>query len=131
MILEIIRLEESNQGTISVMKIDKEVFCFALSPPDMLNQSMVSNIPTGQYVIEPYSSRKYPKAYEVLDVPNRSKILIHAGNTAEHTAGCILVGSSVGKLKGNRAVLNSGNTYKRFLDKLNGGIHHLTITENY
>lgn len=32
----------------------------------------------------------------ILDIPNRSGILIHWGNTAENTEGCILLGTTRG-----------------------------------
>jgi hypothetical protein len=44
---------------------------------------------------EPYSSKKFPEVWEVMDVMNREKILIHKGNIAAHTLGCILVGLGI------------------------------------
>jgi len=38
---------------------------------------------------------KIKKVWEVLNVPKRSAILFHAGNTDEDTRGCILVGIGV------------------------------------
>jgi len=131
-IIEILRREESDQGTISVISIDKQILGFTLEPEDRLNKVSLSSIPTGCYRVRPYSSAKYPEAYQIVDVPGRTKILFHAGNTEEDTAGCILVGSSVGKLKGNRAVLNSGATYEKFKQILGRKEEaHLTIVEHY
>jgi len=130
-VLELIRLETSEQGTFGVLKIDKRIFCVTLEPQDEQNQSNISSIPTGQYTIQPYSSPKYPNVYQVMGVPERTSILFHKGNIAAHTAGCIILGQTVGKLKGDRAVLNSGATFEAFKKLLAKNVHHLTVTENY
>lgn len=130
-ILELIRLEESASGTIGVLKINKQVFCYTLEPPDNANKSNISSIPAQQYFVVPYSSPKYPDTYHILGVPDRSAVLIHPGNTVHHTAGCILLGATVGKLKGDRAVLNSGATFERFRALCGKDDHHLTIREVY
>ena len=65
-------------------------------------------------------------------VPGRAEILFHPGNIVDHTAGCILLGSDVGKLKGDRTILNSGRTFKKFIEAV--GVQedfHLTIREEY
>ena len=134
-ILELIRLEESKNGTIGVLKINKQVFCFTLEPSDRENISNVSSIPAQQYLLTPYVSAKHPDTYQVIDVPGRTLILIHAGNIVDHTAGCILVGSGVGKLSTypeKRAILNSGITFNLLLNVLKtGNNNHLTISEVY
>ena len=38
----------------------------------------------------------------------------------EHTEGCVCVASSYGKLKGDRAILNSGKTFDEFMDRMKG-----------
>ena len=131
-IAEIIRLEESEQGTIGILKINKVVFCFTLEPPDRENERNISSIPTGQYVCEPYFSNRHGQTFQITDVPGRSYILFHAGNTVKHTEGCPLLGSHQDKLKGDRAVLNSGATFKRFVEAVGvGNKFHLTVSECY
>jgi hypothetical protein len=52
---------------------------------------------------------------QVMDVPNFEYILIHQGNTDEHTSGCLLVGDS----QENNIIIKDGfigksaNAYKR------------------
>jgi len=75
---------------------------------------------------------KYPDSFEITGVSNRTKILFHAGNTDDDTAGCVLLGETIGKLSGNRALLNSGATFRRFLAELASDDEAiLSITEVY
>jgi len=65
-----------------------------------------TRIPNGTYKLglrkEGGYNAKYSKRFSdihigmlhVLDVPNFEYILIHCGNTDEHTAGCLLIGDS-------------------------------------
>lgn len=112
--LDLVRVAETQQGVFGALVINDEPFCVTLEPPDKNNQACVSCIPPGMYNCERYSSKKYPNTWEIRNVRNRSNILIHAGNTIEHTLGCILLAEHYGKLKGQLAVLNSGNTFKKF-----------------
>ena len=51
-------------------------------------------IPTGKYRIAMTRSPRFGKVLPLLlDVPGFSGVRIHAGNKAEHTEGCILVGA--------------------------------------
>lgn len=132
-VVELIRLEDNKQfGTFGVLKINKNVFCVTLEPPDELNKKGKSSIPTGQYVCEKYISPRFGSTYQVLDVPDRDYILFHPGNTVYDTEGCIVLGQYFGKLRENRAVLNSGNTFRTFLVKMNEHNNFiLTISEVY
>jgi hypothetical protein len=87
-----------------------------MEPPWRDNKRNISCIPPGEYdfVYMPKSySGKYRDCYHVKDVPGRSEILIHSGNTADQTKGCILPGKKIGFLSGIRAVLNSKSALKQ------------------
>ena len=64
-------------------------------------------------------AKKFPKIHKgmlhVLDVPGFEYILIHCGNTDEHTAGCLLVGDSQenNQIKKNGFIGSSTLSYKR------------------
>ena len=131
-IVELIRLEESGQGTIGVLKINKKVFCYTLEPADRLNKPNESCIPVQQYICRRVRSPKFGETFMIAGVPNRTNILYHAGNVAGDTLGCILLGQTVGKLKGQRAVLNSGKTFELFMLLMSGAqTFHLTILTVY
>jgi hypothetical protein len=132
MIVEIIRLETSKGGTIGVMKINKKVFCYVLEPSDRENERNISSIPTGQYTCKPYASTNHGSTWMVTDVYRRSGIIFHPGNHVGNTQGCFLLGSSVGKLRNNRAVLNSGATFETLKAMMSRETEfHLTISEVY
>ena len=131
-ILELIRLEEGDEGTFGVLKIDKQVFCSTLEPQDKENKPNESSIPAQQYTCSRYQSSRHGETFIVDKVPGRYGILFHPGNLAENTEGCILLGQYVGKLRGNRALKNSGDTFKLFMLEMQGeDVVHLTIREVY
>lgn len=130
--LKLIRIADTEQGTFGVLKINEIPFCVTLEPKDRENQSNVSCIPIGQYEMVKYKSPKYGETWEVNNVPGRSYILFHGGNVAKHTKGCILVAQHYGKLSGDLAVLNSGQTYNAFKKILKlEDMAHLSIYEQY
>ena len=117
--VKLIRYDEDKDGTFGVLLIDGKAFCSTLEPVDRDNRANVSCIPGDAiYKCEAVESPRYGKTFEVVDVPGRSHILFHAGNFAKDTKGCILLGEHEGKLFGDRAVLNSGKTFAKFLKKL-------------
>ena len=113
--VDLIRIEESAAGTFGVLRIEGKAFCVTLEPQDKLNRRNISNIPPGKYICRKVTSPRFGKTFEVLKVPNRSHILFHAGNTQHDTRGCILLGRKYGVLRHNRAILNSGKTFKEFI----------------
>ena len=132
-VLEIIRVEENFEyGTFGILRINKEVFCVTLEPSDEENASNISSIPAQQYICRRVNSPKYGDVFEVTNVPGRTHVLIHAGNVDEHTTGCILLGQYFGKLRGDRAVLNSGKTLTEFMRRMTMyNSLHLTIKEEF
>ena len=82
----------------------------------MNNHPKISCIPAGVYKCTKHNGGKYKDVWILHDVPNRSVILIHNGNTEDNTEGCIVVGSMFGNLGGKYAVLRS----REALDKLRG-----------
>lgn len=110
-----LRVSESDEGTFGTMTIDGHAFCCTLEPPDRDNKKNVSSIPAGKYVCRRVMSPKYGDTFEITDVPNRTHVLFHPGNVVKHTRGCVILGQHYGKLYGDRAVLNSGKTFKSFM----------------
>ena len=129
----IIRVDTNPKyGTFGVFLIDGELFCYTLEPYSRFNLIGFSSIQTGQYPCVRYSSRKYPNTFEITNVAFRSKLLFHAGNIVKNTKGCVILGQCIDKLKGDRALLNSGRTFKEFLRRLEGvDSFNLTIKEVY
>lgn len=76
---------------------------FTLERPWRNNQHRVSCIPAGTYTVRPFSSPRHKDCFELVDVPDRDAILIHAGNFVHDTEGCILVG----RARGNRCIVQS------------------------
>jgi len=130
--VELLRVETGSSGTFGALKVDKQVTCWTLEPPFAGNAPNISCIPTGQYWCRYTKSPRFGLVFEVSNVPGRSNILFHTGNTTHDTSGCILPGERLGDLNGERAVLGSRTAYGKFLaalEKVNG--FHLTIKEAY
>ena len=112
---------------------DGELICTTFELPDRKNSVNVSCIPAGEYRLKMTVSPKYGTCYKVIDVPGRTNILIHTGNTVDDTLGCILPCSSYGLLKDKHsssnqlAGLSSRVAYIRLMAVLEGENHILTI----
>ena len=118
--MELIRLEKGGDGTFGVLRLDGQVFCVTLEPPDKGNERDRSCIPAGRYRCCRVASPRFGDTFEVTDVPDRTHILLHPGNTASDTAGCVLLGREFGDLEGRRGVLRSGATFARLMDRCAG-----------
>lgn len=139
------RIAKRNDYTIGKMYLGGVYFCDTLE--DKVRElgkdgngkiKGMTAIPAGRYrvrmdIVSPKYSRK--QAYHfcsgrvprLMEVPFFDGILIHIGNTAKDTEGCILVGEN--KAKGR--VLNSTATYKRLwyaLEEINKRNEKIYIT---
>jgi len=130
--VRLIRLEESSQGTFGVLIICSQVFCITLEPSDWFNESNISSIPAQQYQCIRIHSPQFGETFEIVDVPGRSHVLFHAGNIVNSTSGCVILAQYFGKLYGNRAVRNSGKTFRKFMEIMKDiNKFSLTIKECY
>lgn len=93
--------------------------CYSLELPWRDNATNRSCIPTGKYQCVWTNSKRFGGCYLVTDVPKRSGILFHRGNTSNHTWGCILLGKKAGCLEQHPAVLISRPTVRSFNDHFN------------
>ena len=94
--LLIIRDTFTEKSTLGRLFVNGEEFCDTLELPWRDNQRSISCIPAGEYKVRlrlarESATRDYLHLL-VQDVPNRTYILFHRGNTAKDTRGCILVG---------------------------------------
>jgi hypothetical protein len=124
------RIAKNSEYTIGRLFIEGSYFCDTLE--DSIKKIKIPGktaIPKGRYRVIMSDSFKYNKRMpELLDVPNFSGIRIHAGNTAEDTQGCILVGKNTikGKLTNSRATRDA--LYGRIeLYLASGNIIYITI----
>jgi hypothetical protein len=100
------RKYHKNTYVIGRMFINGKYVCDTLEPPA---QKVGGCIPEGTYRVKMQHSMKFGKSMpRIENVPYRSGILIHAGNTVEDTKGCILVGhnTQVGKVLLSQRTLN-------------------------
>lgn len=137
--IDIKRITESDKQTEGVLTVyqgcpgsneEEVVFqCYTLELPWLDNKARVSCIPKNTYNVEKRSSTKYKHHFHVLNVPNRSWILVHNGNYNWHTKGCILVGKTLTDINGDgyRDVTSSKSTLN-YLNKILPPYFKLTIT---
>jgi hypothetical protein len=93
--IEITRFALLPDRTLGKAVYGEHVF-WTIEKPWKDNQPYVSCIPEGYYRLGRRNSPRFgPNVWEVLEVPNRTHILLHVANTADDVVGCIGFGSSV------------------------------------
>ncbi len=96
----------------------------------------------GKYTVKrspPGTHPKHPGSFQIMDVKNRTDILIHVANTMDDLLGCVGLGQKWGTLVGTnpdhpehvgvtlKAVLGSKQAYKDFMEFLDG-VDEFTLT---
>lgn len=114
------RIAMNPDGVFGVLLHNGAPFALTCERPWMANASNVSCIPEGIYRCKRVNSPRFGDTFEVTNVPGRSNILFHKGNTMDDSQGCILVGEQFETLHGKTAVLQSGKGYGEFMERLKG-----------
>ena len=104
--MKITRFCYSHEGVFSKLEIGGKKFYFC-EDPDLY-------IPEGTYGIVPDTTGQH-RGYELTGVHGRSEIEIHVGNNKNDTVGCLLIGKSLGFVKGHWAVVNSKAAMHEFM----------------
>jgi hypothetical protein len=104
------------------------------------NAKGISAIPPGTYIVKRASRPKHPDTWEVMNVPGRSDILIHSGNTEADVEGCIMLGKERGFLPAKDdqsglierqpAVLRSREAFDYFQEYMAGEVEFRLIIQN-
>ena len=135
--LQVVRFSSQADSTSGLLfeinELGKHFLCYTLEDEArVLKVKGETRVPAGTYKIELRTeggfherySRKYPNIHigmlHIVNVPGFEYILIHTGNTDEHTAGCLLVGDT----QENNVIIRDGfvgksnNAYKRIYPKI-------------
>lgn len=132
--LDVVRTQFGKDATNGMLFVDGVFECFTLED-EVRDVKVMSEtaIPLGEYEIKfrnvggfdtkykaRYGSTFHKGMLELQDVPNFKYILIHTGNTDQHTAGCLLIGETQQDLdKGKDGFIGgSGDAYKKFYPKV-------------
>jgi len=129
--LEVLRVSsdvDSSSGLVFDITDGKKFLCYSLEDEYRNDKVMhETRVPAGTYQIQLRKvggfNARYTKKYgdfhkgmlHVQDVPGFEYILIHTGNTDEHTSGCLIVGDSQenNQLLKNGFIGKSVQAYKR------------------
>lgn len=92
--------------------------CVTVELPWKENQNNVSCYPAGMYECRKITSLSHGECIEIMNVPNRTNIQIHAANYARQLLGCTAVGRTMADIDGdgNLDVTSSKNTLEKLLD---------------
>ena len=131
--LTVVRTQFGTDATNGILLVDGLFECYTLEDQYQAVKVMHETcIPEGTYDIKfrtvggfhsKYSERYGNAHYGMLhlqDVPNFTYILIHAGNTDEHTSGCLIVGETQQDLdiSDDGFIGHSGKAYLKLYNKV-------------
>ncbi|MBC8412774.1 hypothetical protein H8E50_03775 [bacterium] len=122
------RVSTNCDGTFGVLLLDTLPLCVTLEESWKNNLPNESCIPAGIYMCQRYYSKRFGSTFKVMDVPGRSDIVFHWGNTEVNTQGCVLIGDSYGAMMAfdddenehqmQPAIIKSKYAFKKLIQKL-------------
>ena len=131
--LEVLRVSSQKDSTsgilFNVVDGKREFICYTLEDQAQDRKVMhETRIPDGTYEVEfrtiGGTHAKYKERYKgmhkgmlhVIEVPNFKYILIHTGNTDDHTSGCLIIGETQtsNRVKKDGFIGSSTKAYKDF-----------------
>lgn len=128
--LLLIRYNSAQDHTNGLLHINGKFACYTLE--DQFNAVKIhseTRIPEGIYklglrkiggfhfrYLDKYGPNFHKGMLQILNVPGFEYILIHAGNTDKHTAGCLLVGTS--QSNGDNYIGESVKAYKKIYPEI-------------
>lgn len=138
--LKVVREVKNDVCTIGSLFINDVFFCYTLEDKDRgLKQSDsllyintkkifgLTAIPSGLYKLIVNQSPKFKRMLpRILDVKGYDGVLMHRGNSAEHSLGCILVGYK----KGENSIFESTKAETDLVNRLllhNQEVHTIEI----
>ena len=147
--LEVLRISseaDSTSGLLFDVTYFRKFLCYTLE--DEYREEKIkgeTRIPAGTYEVVLRKScgfhNKYVKRYgemhigmlHIINVPGFEYILIHVGNSDEHTAGCLLVGDTQenNQINKNGFIGSSGTAYKRIYPAIAEAVEKEEVTIQY
>ena len=126
--LVVLRYTTNIYGTFGKMYLENEYLCDTLEPSkDTLKKGC---IPVGIYELgertiggfywryKRHFGKRFNSMLHVKDVPGFKYILIHCGNKASDSRGCLLVGKLCNNTTVPQSLYDSRKTYKRIYPKI-------------
>lgn len=128
--LTVKRITSDSTTTLSLIELDGQFICFGLENAHHDTKiAGKTRIPAGRYRVTTRTigtkHSKYQHKFNaehqgmlwVRDVPQFKYILIHIGNTAKDTAGCLLVGAGA-KVQPTISITHSTLAYRKLYKKV-------------
>jgi hypothetical protein len=124
MLASLVRLNSSAEhATLGAFRVYGSPIFLTLELPDRNNEKNKSRIPAGDYVCRRVRDRvtvggmHIAETFEVCDVPGRTGVLFHIGNSMKDTQGCILPGRCI---TGPNFLTDSAIAFELLLKTLEG-----------
>ena len=124
--LTLSRMGSTPWGTLGTLRLPDGTAFPTVEPVWQYNARGVSCIPAGEYEMKMRSSPmvaktsgfEFQRGWEITGVPDRSLIMIHPGNWASNSNGCILVGRAHAVIQGKPGVTASRAAFKDLMTRL-------------
>lgn len=113
-------------GTFGQLVLENGAKFATVERPWLNNQPGRSCFPEGEYtlrlrsspVVQRTSKGKYPKGFEVSNIPGRSLCMLHVANFPTDVEGCIGIGKEIVVIGGTLAVNNSIASFTELMEYL-------------